>query len=115
MIDKQRISAVAKLEELGYTFCLADGRTAPGTSGSAGAVPSTAESDAMHAVLVRRADALQECTEGSPEEAELEMIVSAIEPTKPSAGPMGRSRGARVDHQRGSGSRRQETFACLRS
>jgi hypothetical protein len=76
MIDKQRIEAVTKLQEFGYTFSLTDGWTSP--AGSAAAL-TTAESDAMPAVLVRRADALEGCTEGSPEEAELEMIVNAIE------------------------------------
>jgi hypothetical protein len=35
--------------------------------------------DAMHALLVGRADALMGCTEGSPEEAELSSIADAIE------------------------------------
>jgi len=78
-IDKQRIAAVAKLQGLGYTFSLADGWTPPATFPGAGRVLTTAESDAMHAVLMRRADALQGCTEGSPEELELVRIVTAIE------------------------------------
>jgi hypothetical protein len=40
---------------------------------------STAERDPMHAVLMRRADALEGCTKGSLEETELESIVNAIE------------------------------------
>jgi hypothetical protein len=79
-IDKQRIAAVVKLEELGYTFLVDDGWILPATAPGAGAALTKAdESDAMHAVLMRRADALQGCAEGSPEEAELEMIVNAIE------------------------------------
>ena len=35
--------------------------------------------DAMHALLVGRADALMGCTEGSPQEAELSSIADAIE------------------------------------
>jgi hypothetical protein len=62
-MDKQRIAAVAMLQALGYIFSLTDGWTSP--AGSAAAL-TTAESDAMHAVLVRRADALQGCTEGRP-------------------------------------------------
>ena len=89
-IDKQRVAAVTKLQELGYTFCLTDGWTAPGTSGSAGAVLSTAECDAMHAVLMRRAYVLQGCTEGSPEEAEREVIVNAIEAYEAQRWPEGK-------------------------
>jgi len=39
----------------------------------------TAESDAMHGVLVQWADALEDCLEGSEAEAELKKIVDAIE------------------------------------
>lgn len=35
--------------------------------------------DAMHALLVHRADELMGCTEGSPEEAELSRLTDAIE------------------------------------
>ena len=35
--------------------------------------------DAMHALLVHRADALMGCTQGSPEEEELANITDAIE------------------------------------
>ena len=61
-IDEQCIAAVAKLQELGYTFSVDDGWTTPGSPVTAGAGLFTAESDAMHAVLMRRADALQGCT-----------------------------------------------------
>jgi hypothetical protein len=39
----------------------------------------TAIMDRMHALLVTRADALEGCTEGSPEEAELSALTNAIE------------------------------------
>ena len=41
--------------------------------------PAAFEGDALHALLVLRADELVGCTEGSPEEAELEAIADAIE------------------------------------
>ncbi len=37
------------------------------------------EPDAMHTLLVERADALVGCTEGSPKEAELERISDVLE------------------------------------
>jgi hypothetical protein len=70
-IDKQRVAAVRKLEALGYSY--QDGEWAP-VSPSVAVGPRslmTAESDAMHGVLVQRADALEGCTEGSEEEVEL--------------------------------------------
>ena len=38
-----------------------------------------AVTDRMHALLIIRADELMGCTEGSPEEAELEILTDAIE------------------------------------
>ena len=52
MIDKQRVAAVKKLEELGYTF--AEGELmAPGHGAVAPKI-----TDALHALLVKRADEL---------------------------------------------------------
>ena len=39
----------------------------------------TRVADTMHALLVKRADEIQGCAEGSPEEAELAAITDAIE------------------------------------
>jgi hypothetical protein len=72
IIDKQRITAVAALEALGYTFSLAEGWTCPAGPAESG-VPA-AEADAMHALLLLRAEKLAECTEGSDEETELQLI-----------------------------------------
>jgi hypothetical protein len=74
-IDKQRVAAVQMLEALGYSF--QGGEWVP-----ASAPPRpfmTAQGDVMHGVLVKRADALEGCTEGSDEEAELKRIVDVIE------------------------------------
>jgi len=95
-IDKQRIAAVVKLEELGYTYSSAHGWAEYGTTtASSGAVLSTEECDAMHAVLMRRADALQGCSGGSPEEVELEMIINAIEAYEAKRWPDGMEPGKR--------------------
>jgi hypothetical protein len=77
IIDKQRIAAVKMLHALGYTFSLADGWTLP--SHAAGGSPALADADAMHALLVLRADKLAGCNEGSPEEAELAFISDAVQ------------------------------------
>ena len=95
-IAKQRITAVVKLEELGYRYSNADGWSAPGLAdGTSAGLISTAESDAMHAVLMRRADALEGCTEGSPEESELETIVNAIEAYEAKRWPEGKELGGK--------------------
>jgi hypothetical protein len=44
----------------------------------------------MHAVLMRRADALQGRTEGLPEEAKLESIVNAVEAYEAKRWPEGK-------------------------
>jgi hypothetical protein len=74
-IDKQRITAVRAMEALGHTF---DGIewTAPTTTAPSCAM--VAEADAMHTLLVLRADKLAGCTEGSDEEAELKMIADTV-------------------------------------
>jgi hypothetical protein len=64
-IDRQRVAAVRKLEAMGYTFAAGDWMQ-PANDAVAPVI-----TDALHALLVRRADALVSCTEGSDEEAEL--------------------------------------------
>jgi hypothetical protein len=61
-------------------------------SDAVGAVPIhlTFEADAMHGALMRRADALAGCIEGSEEEAELEKIVDLIEPYEAKRWPLGK-------------------------
>ena len=70
-IDKQRISAVRALMDMRYVFLEEWIPPMDWTT------PATAESDAIHALLVARADALEGCTETSPEERELAMIAEA--------------------------------------
>jgi hypothetical protein len=75
-IDKMRIAAVRALEALGYTYRNDEWTPAAATIMP---VPLTAEADTLHGALVRRADALAGCTDGSQEEAELKTIIEAIE------------------------------------
>ena len=77
-IDRQRVAAVRHLEAAGYRF---EGRAwlrpiAANDTAPAGVLD---EADAMHALLVLRADALVGCTEWSEEAAELERIVDTVE------------------------------------
>jgi hypothetical protein len=87
-IDKQRISAVRTLEAIGYRY--RDGEwMAPGAAvGSP--LPFTAEADAIHGMLMLRADALAGCTENSEEETELQAIVDLIEAYEVKRWPLGR-------------------------
>jgi hypothetical protein len=95
-IDKQRVAAVRKLEALGYSY--QGGEWVPASAPAAAAGPrslTTAESDAMHGVLVQRADALEGCTEGSDEDAELKRVVDAIEAYEAKRWPAGKEPGGK--------------------
>jgi len=86
-IDKQRFAPVRKLEALGYSY--QGGEWVPASS-SAGAGPKllmTAEADAMHGVLVQRAD--------SDEQAELKRVVDAIEAYEAKRWPEGKEPGGK--------------------
>jgi hypothetical protein len=72
IIDRQRIAAVRALEGIGYVFTSGEWQR-PGTF----AATTLREADAMHALLVHRADALEGCVEGSDEERELVALVTA--------------------------------------
>jgi hypothetical protein len=74
MVDKQRIAAIRKLEQLGYTFA---GDDWTHSANDAAAIAPTI-TDELHAMLVRRADDLEGCPAGSDEERELASIERAI-------------------------------------
>ena len=88
-IDKQRIAAVRTLEDMGYVF--RDEWIAP----AGVTAPMTAEADAMHALLVLRADDLEGFTEGSPEEAEFKNIADALEAYEAKRWPGGKVPGGK--------------------
>jgi hypothetical protein len=72
-IDKQRIAAVRTMEALGYSFNGVEWLAPAG-----GAPSNPMEADAMHSLLVLRADKLVCANEGSEEELELELITDAV-------------------------------------
>ena len=82
-------------EALGYGY--RDGEWVPASLSAAAGPRSlmTAESDAMHGVLVLRADALEGCTEGSQEERELAAITDAIEAYEARRWPEGKVPGGK--------------------
>jgi hypothetical protein len=57
--------------------------------------PLTAKADAIHGALMRRADALAGCSEGSDEEAELKTIVDLIEVYEAKRWPLGKEPGGK--------------------
>jgi hypothetical protein len=74
-IDKQRIAAVRMFQSLGYVFQGGEWIARSAASDPAmPVIPVIPEADVMHGLLMRRADALAGCTEGSEEEAELKVI-----------------------------------------
>jgi hypothetical protein len=79
---------VRALEALGYIYRGSEW-LAP-TDAAATPLSLTAEADAMHGALMRRADALAGCTEGSDEEAELEAIIGLIEAYEQKRWPLGK-------------------------
>jgi hypothetical protein len=63
--------------------------------GQAALTKLTKEADAMHALLVLRADALMGCTESSEEEEELSAITDAIEAYEAKRWPEGKIPGGK--------------------
>jgi len=93
--DKQRIAAVRQLEALGYRY---EGDKWVPASPSAVAGPRslmTAECDAIHGVLVQRADALEGRIEGSEEEREFAAITETIEAYEAVRWPEGKEPGGK--------------------
>ena len=84
IIDRQRIAAVKALEAMGYTF--ADGEWQRPGAFTASMMP---EGDALHALLVQRADQLAD------EERELAAIVTAIEAYEAKRWPDGKEPGGK--------------------
>jgi hypothetical protein len=90
-IDKQRIDAVRMLHALGYTYQGGEWLLTGGAP-SAAATPLSllAKADAIHGVLMRRADELAGCTVGSNGATELEIIINAIEAYEAKRWPLGK-------------------------
>jgi hypothetical protein len=92
-IDKQRVAAVRKLEALGYSYQDGEWMTASAPAAAGPQSLMTTVSEAMHLALVRRADALEGCT--SEDEAELKVIVEAIEAYEAVRWPVGKQLGGK--------------------
>ena len=75
-IDRQRIAAVRAIEALGYTFTGIEWKPPADTTTVVPALYDKA--DAMHALLVLRADKLDGCVEGSEEVTELRMLTEVV-------------------------------------
>lgn len=93
-IDRKRIAAVQHLEAAGYCFKAGEWHPPASTDDPATAAVLE-EADAMHALLVLRADALGSCTEGADEAAELERIVDTVERYEAKRWPTGKVVGSK--------------------
>jgi hypothetical protein len=97
-VDRRRISAVRTLEALGYSFH-ADRWHPPLL---APAQRRWTEADALHRLLVQRADTLIGCTMDQRTRTSWKSLARRSKPTRLYDGPMGRSLGARVEeHEAG--------------
>jgi hypothetical protein len=83
-------SAVKTMKELGYSNQQGIWSSPPVAVAHLANV-----ADAMHALLVRRADELEGCLEGGAEEAELASIVNAIEAYEEKRWPLGKVPGGK--------------------
>ncbi len=83
-VDRQRIAAVRNLEQMGYTF--ADGDWVQPANEAVAPVIT----DALHALLVRRADALMTCPEESVGACEIAAISDAVDAYVAARWPDGR-------------------------
>jgi hypothetical protein len=90
-IDKQRVAAVAALEALGFSYTPEQGWLPPFPQAAA----FTAEADAMHALLVIRADKLMGCPEESDSALELELIANTVEAYETKRWPKGKISGGK--------------------
>jgi hypothetical protein len=81
-VDRQRVAAVRLLEAKGYRYKAGSVASPP--------LPLAWEADAMLGELMRCADALAGCTEGSEEEIELKAIVDTIEAYEAKRWPLGK-------------------------
>ena len=89
-IDRQRIAGVKTLLALGFTWH--EGRWVKPAALDAPLLP---EADALHALLIDRADQLVACTENSPDEDELVAIGEAIEAYELKRWPEGKEPGGK--------------------
>jgi hypothetical protein len=98
-IDKQRITAVAALEALGFSYTPDRGWLPPINSGRGafgGTLPDfTAEADSMHALLVICADVLMGAPEASDGATELQLISDAVEAYEIKRWPRGKIPGGK--------------------
>ena len=95
IVDRQRIAAVTTLRSLGYTFTLAEGWSPPAQAAPTNSASASAEADAMHALLLLRADKLEGCSEGTEEALELGLIAKAAEAYEAKRWPLGKEQGGK--------------------
>jgi hypothetical protein len=88
--NRQATSTVKTMKELGYTCDKGIWTSSPEAVAHLAGV-----ADAMHALLIKRADELVGCVEGSLEEAELASITDAIEAYEEKRWPLGRVPGGK--------------------
>jgi hypothetical protein len=88
--NRQATPTVKTMKELGYTCDRGVWTSSPEAVAHLAGV-----ADAMHALLIKRADELVGSVEGSPEETELELIVDAIEAYEAKRWPLGKVPGGK--------------------